>query len=214
MSNFTYFLPFTFEALPHLYLYKSIPKCIRGIYLEDSCLIIVLDFSFITFISFFIKNHFQYNFLVDLVVADYAKRFSNRFNIIYLFRRFFANNSMHFLVHYKYINNLYNQIFLKFSSNELLIIPSLCHSFKASNWLERESADLFGVFFGNHFDLRRILTDYGFDGFPLRKDFPLTGYLEVRYDSCEQRVITEVVELAQDFRVFDFTNPWTLLSVL
>ncbi|GJP29948.1 hypothetical protein CLOM_g12215 [Closterium sp. NIES-68] len=80
--------------------------------------------------------------------------------------------------------------------------------FPSAGWWEREVWDMFGVYFSNHPDLRRILTDYGFEGHPLRKDFPLSGYLEVRYDDSEKRVVSEPIELAQEFRYFDFTNPW------
>jgi NADH-quinone oxidoreductase subunit C len=80
--------------------------------------------------------------------------------------------------------------------------------FPASNWFEREAYDMYGILFSGHPDLRRILTDYGFQGYPLRKDFPLTGYVEVRYDDEQKRVVYEPVELAQEFRSFDFESPW------
>ena len=80
--------------------------------------------------------------------------------------------------------------------------------FNAANWFERETWDLYGIYFADHPDLRRILTDYGFEGHPLRKDFPLTGYVEVRYDEAQKRVVYEPVKLTQDFRTFDFLSPW------
>jgi NADH-quinone oxidoreductase subunit C len=80
----------------------------------------------------------------------------------------------------------------------------------SAGWLERETWDLFGLFFKNHPDLRRILTDYGFEGFPLRKDFPLSGYTEVRYDERQKRILCEPLELTQEFRVFDFSSPWVI----
>ena len=87
-------------------------------------------------------------------------------------------------------------------------VPSLCEVFPAADWFEREAYDLLGVLFSNHPDLRRILTDYGFDGHPLRKDFPMTGYVEVRYDDEQKRVVYEPVRLNQEFRQFDFLSPW------
>jgi NADH:ubiquinone oxidoreductase subunit C len=87
-------------------------------------------------------------------------------------------------------------------------VPSLCTIFSAANWLEREVWDMYGIFFYDHPDLRRILTDYGFQGHPLRKDFPLTGFVECRYDATKKRVVTEPLELAQEFRSFDLLSPW------
>ena len=88
------------------------------------------------------------------------------------------------------------------------ILPSVVSCYSAANWFEREIWDLFGIVFSGHPDLRRILTDYGFEGHPLRKDFPLTGFVEVSYDDKEKRVINQSVDLAQDFRTFDFESPW------
>jgi NADH-quinone oxidoreductase subunit C len=93
-------------------------------------------------------------------------------------------------------------------------VPSVVSIHPCANWLEREVWDLYGVFFSDHPDLRRILTDYGFEGHPLRKDFPLTGYVEVRYDEQQKRVIYEPVKLTQDFRTFDFLSPWEGIKLL
>ncbi len=100
------------------------------------------------------------------------------------------------------------RIRIKVATDEETPVPSLSELFPAANWFEREAYDLFGVFFSGHPDLRRLLTDYGFDGHPLRKDFPMTGYVEVRYDDEQKRVLYEPVELTQEFRNFDFLSPW------
>ncbi|MCI0467714.1 MAG: NADH-quinone oxidoreductase subunit C [Beijerinckiaceae bacterium] len=100
------------------------------------------------------------------------------------------------------------RIRLKVAAGEAEPVPSLCGLYPAANWFEREAYDLFGVVFAGHPDLRRLLTDYGFDGHPLRKDFPMTGYVEVRYDDEQKRVVYEPVQLTQDFRSFDFLSPW------
>jgi NADH-quinone oxidoreductase subunit C len=100
------------------------------------------------------------------------------------------------------------RIRLKVAADEAVPVPSLTGLYPAANWYEREAYDLFGVVFYGHPDLRRILTDYGFDGHPLRKDFPMTGYVEVRYDDQQKRVVYEPVQLTQEFRSFDFLSPW------
>jgi NADH-quinone oxidoreductase subunit C len=97
---------------------------------------------------------------------------------------------------------------VKVAADEDTPVPSLCELYPAANWFEREAYDLFGVLFSGHPDLRRILTDYGFDGHPLRKDFPMTGYVEVRYSDEQKRVVYEPVRLTQEFRKFDFLSPW------
>lgn len=101
-----------------------------------------------------------------------------------------------------------HRVRVKVTTDEDTPVPSVASAFSAANWFEREVWDLYGVFFSDHPDLRRLLTDYGFEGHPLRKDFPLTGYVEVRYDDEEKRVVYEPVKLPQDFRSFDFLSPW------
>jgi NADH-quinone oxidoreductase subunit C len=100
------------------------------------------------------------------------------------------------------------RIRVKVATDEDVPVPSLTGLYPAANWYERETYDLFGVLFSGHPDLRRILTDYGFEGHPLRKDFPMTGYVEVRYDDAQKRVVYEPVNLRQEFRSFDFLSPW------
>ena len=104
--------------------------------------------------------------------------------------------------------HLNHRIRLKVETDEVTPVPSIIDIFPAANWFEREAYDLYGILFSGHPDLRRILTDYGFEGYPLRKDFPLTGYVEVRYDDAQKRVVYEPVKLNQEFRNFDFLSPW------
>lgn len=103
---------------------------------------------------------------------------------------------------------LNDRVRVRVQTDEITPIPSATALFKGADWFEREAYDLFGILFTGHHDLRRILTDYGFDGHPLRKDFPMTGFVEVRYDEVEKRVVYEPVKLAQEFRNFDFLSPW------
>ena len=129
--------------------------------------------------------------LIDICGVDYPER-ENRFDAVY-----------HLLSPRK------NQrIRVKCETDEETPVPSVVDVFPAANWFEREAYDMYGILFSDHPDLRRILTDYGFQGFPLRKDFPLTGYVEVRYDDAQKRVIYEPVKLTQEFRSFDFMSPW------
>jgi len=129
--------------------------------------------------------------LMDVTAVDYPQR-EQRFEVVYNLLSLKHNRRLR----------------LKVPTDEETPVPSLCSVFSAANWFEREVWDLYGVFFTNHPDLRRILTDYGFEGHPLRKDFPLTGYVEVRYDEELKRVVYEPVELKQEFRGFDFESPW------
>jgi NADH-quinone oxidoreductase subunit C len=127
----------------------------------------------------------------DITAADYPER-TKRFEIVY-----------HLLSPYKNA-----RVRLKIATDEATPVASAIPLFPAANWYEREVYDLFGVLFDDHPDLRRILTDYGFEGHPLRKDFPMTGFVEVRYDEEEKRVRYEPVKLTQEFRRFDFLSPW------
>ncbi|PWC75089.1 NADH-quinone oxidoreductase subunit C [Azospirillum sp. TSH64] len=129
--------------------------------------------------------------LTDITAVDYPDR-AERFEVVYQLLSYTHNRRMR----------------VKLATDEDTPVPSAVSVFSAANWFEREAWDLFGVFFENHPDLRRILTDYGFEGHPFRKDFPLTGYVEARYDEDQKRVIYEPVRLTQDFRAFDFLSPW------
>ena len=129
--------------------------------------------------------------LIDITVIDYPEN-NQRFEIVYLFLSLEFNQ----------------RIILKYLINESEIVPSLTSIFPSANWMEREVFDMYGVHFKDHPDLRRILTDYGFEGHPLRKDFPLTGHTEVRYSEDHKKVIYEPIKLEQNYRNFDFESPW------
>ena len=118
-------------------------------------------------------------------------------------------NKYRFQIVYELLSIRYNQrIRIKTFTHELLSIDSVENSFSAANWYECEIWDMYGVFFRNHSSLRRILTDYGFEGHPLRKDFPLTGFIEMRYNETQKRVISESIEFSQEYRTFNFISPW------
>ncbi|KZK76236.1 NADH-quinone oxidoreductase subunit C 1 [Pseudovibrio sp. W64] len=129
--------------------------------------------------------------LVDICGVDWPAR-EKRFDVVY-----------HLL---SPVQNL--RVRVKVQTDEATPVPSVISIFKGAEWFEREAYDMYGILFTGNPDLRRLLTDYGFDGFPLRKDFPLTGYVEVRYDDTKKRVVYEPVQLTQEFRSFDFLSPW------
>lgn len=121
----------------------------------------------------------------------------------------FIGKDYRFCVSYDLLSLTFSQrVRIKTFVNEIMPIPSLTTIFINANWWEREIWDLYGIFFENHPDLRRILSDYGFEGYPMRKDFPLYGYIELRYDENHKRIVAEPVEFAQEFRFFDFETPW------
>lgn len=135
--------------------------------------------------------------LIDVTAVDFPER-PERFEIVYQLLSLHTNN----------------RIRVKISTDENTPVPSVCGVFSVANWFEREVWDMYGVMFAGHPDHRRILTDYGFEGHPLRKDFPLTGYVEVRYDQEQKRVVYEPVKLTQDFRAFDYMSPWEGLTAV
>ena len=136
-------------------------------------------------------RHAAFNQLSDLTAVDYPER-PERFEMVYQLLSMRNNMRLRILV----------------AVGEGQAVPSATAVYSAANWAEREAWDMFGIFFAGHPDLRRLLTDYGFEGHPLRKDFPLTGHVEVRYDDTQRRVVNEPVSLVQEFRDFDFLSPW------
>ena len=144
-------------------------------------------------VTLFIKTNKDTKFrqLIDITVVDYPEE-SQRFKVVYLF-----------------LSHEFNQrMILSYKISENEVISSLTSIFPSANWMEREVFDMYGVNFKDHPDLRRILTDYGFEGHPLRKDFPLTGHTEVRYSEDQKKVINEPVKLEQNYRNFDYESPW------
>lgn len=133
----------------------------------------------------------RFTTLVDMTAVDYPER-PQRFDVVWHLLSMHQNH----------------RIRVKIAIREDEIVPSLVRIYPCANWFEREVFDMFGILFSGHPDLRRILTDYGFSGFPLRKDFPTTGYVELRYDESEKRVVYEPVRLTQEYRQFDFLSPW------
>ena len=129
--------------------------------------------------------------LVDICGVDYPER-EKRFDVVYHLLSLHHNQRLR----------------VKVITDELTPVPTAQTVYRAAGWFERETWDMYGIFFDGHPDLRRLLTDYGFEGHPLRKDFPLTGYVELRYDEVQKRVVYEPVKLRQDFRTFDFLSPW------
>jgi NADH-quinone oxidoreductase subunit C len=166
---------------------------IQEVHQSQGMPVMVVKASSLPYVSVFLRNHEGSLFaqLVEMVGVDFPER-ERRFEVIY-----------HLLSH------RWNQrLTLKVLCGEAQPIPSLCGIYPNADWLEREVYDMYGVIFEGHPDLRRILTDYGFQGHPLRKDFPCTGYWDVRYDETRKRVIHEPIELAQEMRQFDYTSPW------
>ena len=138
-----------------------------------------------------LRDQFGFQQLLDLCGVDYPDR-RERFEVVYHLLSLTRNARLR----------------VKVSTDEVQPVPSIIAVYPAANWFEREAYDMFGMLFSGHPDLRRLLTDYGFEGHPLRKDFPMTGYVEVRYDEEQRRVVYEPVKLTQEFRTFDFLSPW------
>ena len=156
-------------------------------------LFINIDIENLISVILFLKTNEKCKFrqLIDLTAVDYPQK-EDRFKIVYLLL--------------SHENNL--RIIINIDVDEKVEIPSITKIFPSANWMEREVFDMYGIIFKEHPDLRRILTDYGFEGYPLRKDFPLTGHTEVRYSEDMKKVISEPVRLDQEYRNFDFESPW------
>ncbi len=137
------------------------------------------------------NSYFAFDQLIDITAIDYPEK-PKRFEVVYLLLSTITNQ----------------RLTVKIYVNEGELVQSCVSIFKSANWSEREIWDMFGIFFSGHPDLRRLLTDYGFEGHPLRKDFPLTGRVQVKYDTDQNKVIYEPVNLVQEYRDFDFLSPW------
>ena len=183
------------ESLKDLneFLLSNFSEDIISSVIEHNHLTITIVFSSLEKITSLMKinNVCQFRTLIDITAIDYPER-EERFCLVY-----------HYL---SMQQNL--RIRIKSFVKEEQIVPSITNLFPSANWFEREVFDMYGILFSNHPDMRRILTDYGFQGHPLRKDFPTTGYLELRYDQEKKKVIYEPVKLTQEFRKFDFMSPW------
>ncbi len=186
-SRFIYYPYYTVGQLFNLIKYNY------GIIVSRKYFTLITKVEYLVELAKIFKNSQLFNakFLMDICVTDYPQRV-NRFEVLHCFLSSASNT----------------RFFVKSFVGELGAVASLCEVFQSANWLEREAWDLYGVFFVNHPNLRRILTDYGFKGFPFRKDFPLTGYVEVRYDDEVSAIVYEPLEVSQEYRSFNFRSPW------
>ena len=175
------------------YLKNAISDAVEAVAQDHDQLIVICKPDMIVSLLTFLRDDSNclFKVLLDICGVDYPER-EKRFEVVYHLQSLRLNQ----------------RIRVKVECNESDIIPSVSGVYSSANWYEREAWDLFGIMFSDHPDLRRLLTDYGFDGHPLRKDFPLTGYVEVRYDEEQKRVVYEPVKLTQAFRSFDFMSPW------
>ena len=166
---------------------------IKDSFIENEELMLKVDINDLISVILFLKsnNNCKFKQLIDIVAADFPNE-EKRFKIYYLLL--------------SHENNLRIKILTSFNIEEK--IPSVTKIYPSANWMEREVFDMYGIKFKNHPDLRRILTDYNFKGFPLRKDFPLTGFNEVRYSEKDKKIVYEPVKLEQNYRDFDFDSPW------
>ena len=172
---------------------SSLTTTIKKSEIKFNQLFIDIDIENLISTILFLKTNEKCRFkqLIDVTAVDYPEK-EKRFKIVYLLL--------------SHENNL--RIVINSHIDETVVVPSITKIFPSANWMEREVFDMYGISFKEHPDLRRILTDYGFDGYPLRKDFPLTGHTEVRYSEEKKKVISEPVELDQEYRDFDFESPW------
>ncbi len=169
----------------------ALPGAVRGTSVLRGELTVDIEADEVVRVMKSLREQLQFQILTDIAGVDWPKR-EKRFDVVY-----------HLLS-----LNRNARVRVKLQTDENTPVPSITGVWPAANWLEREAFDMFGIVFSDHPDLRRILTDYGFSGHPFRKDFPLTGYVELRYDDELKRVVYQPVELVQEFRDFDFMSPW------
>jgi len=172
---------------------SELPTKVKSSKINHNQIYLYIEEKDIIDVIMFLKNNNNTKFkqLIDITAADYPDN-NKRFKLVYLL-----------------LSHEYNQrLVINFNIKENEVVTSLTSIFPAANWMEREVFDMYGIEFKNHPDLRRILTDYNFKGFPLRKDFPLTGHNEVRYSEDKKKVIYEPVKLEQNYRNFDYESPW------
>lgn len=194
------------------YCFFLLPGAVSGITVKNSYDSIVVNAFLLTFLAYFAFSHLNYSYFLDFFAIDYpgrSKRFSIQLNL-----RSFPDSFFFCGPPAKSFNGLYEAqnklefLFLRESLGVFETPGTLSKFLLSANWLEREMWDTFGIWFKKNYNLRRILTDYGFRGFPLRKDFPLTGYTELWYNRSLQRVVSAPVILVQEFRQFNFLNSW------
>jgi NADH-quinone oxidoreductase subunit C len=187
------------EALHDLgwYIAAALPQDVIGTDVAYGELVVRARATTITKLLTFLRDDSNclFKVLLDITAVDRPER-EERFDVVYILLSLSQNQ----------------RIKVKVKVGEDVAIPTASNVFSAANWSERETWDMYGIYFSDHPDLRRILTDYGFEGHPLRKDFPLTGRVEVRYDETQKRVVYDPVKLTQDFRSFDFLSPWEGMS--
>ena len=183
------------EALTDLgeYIAAALPQDVIGTEIAVGELMVTVRPASITRVLTFLRDDSTclFKVLIDVCGADYPER-EARFDVVYTLLSMSQNQ----------------RVRVKLSVGEDEPVPSATTVFSSAGWCERETWDMYGIYFADHPDLRRILTDYGFEGHPMRKDFPLTGRVEVRYDETQKRVVYDPVKLTQDFRSFDFLSPW------
>ncbi|MFN3701814.1 MAG: NADH-quinone oxidoreductase subunit C [Alphaproteobacteria bacterium] len=184
-----------FDALKDLadFISEKLDEHISAYQFEKDELVLLTKVGSLKRVLNFLKDNKETNFqlLMDVTAVDYPDR-AERFELVYILLSLRQNH----------------RVRVKISVDEDTLVPTVTGIFDSAGWLEREVWDMYGVMFEGHPDLRRILTDYGFEGHPQRKDFPLTGYVELRYDEELKRVVYEPVKLTQDFRAFDYLSPW------
>ena len=169
----------------------ALPGAVRGQAIAFGELTLDIEPGEIARVATSLRDEFAFTVLIDICGVDWPQR-ETRFDVVY-----------HLL---SLSRNL--RVRLKLRTDENTPVPTVTAIFPAANWFERETFDMYGIAFADHPDLRRLLTDYGFSGHPLRKDFPLTGFVELRYDDEQKRVVYRPVQLVQEFREFDFMSPW------